>query len=156
MFFGAERRAVAARAAMPLRRSEPAAVAFLVAFGVAGYLLGRRDTLSGAIIAGLALLIGVIATVAGTRLAIAMARVTPEHDPDDPRFVLQGYTAVVSVPIPARGQGAITLPDEGAPRVVPARAIDDDAIAEGEEVCIERVDGGVAMVERWALVEQRL
>lgn len=156
MFFGAERRAATAGAAMPLRRSEPAAVTFLIAFGVAGYLIGRRDAPSDGIVAGLALVIGTVAALAGTRLAIAMARMTPEHDPDDPRFLLQGHTAVVTVTIPARGQGAITLPDEGTSRVVPARAIDDDAIAAGEEVCIERVDGGVATVERWALVEQRL
>jgi hypothetical protein len=41
MFFGAERRRGPKTEGMPLRRSEPAAAAFLVMFGVAGYLLTR-------------------------------------------------------------------------------------------------------------------
>ena len=41
MFFGAERRAGRSADALPLRRSEPAIAAFLVMFGVAGYLLTR-------------------------------------------------------------------------------------------------------------------
>jgi hypothetical protein len=39
---------------------------------------------------------------------------------------------------------------------VRARTIDGSAIAAGEEVCIERLDDGVAFVELWAIVEQRL
>jgi hypothetical protein len=80
----------------------------------------------------------------------------PEHDPDDPRYALQGHVALVSVAIPPGGEGAISFADGAASQTIPARAIDDDPIAEGEEVCIERLDDGVAVVERWALVEQRL
>ena len=81
MFFGAERRRLQPADAMPLRRSEPAIVGFLLMFGVAGYLLTRHGTVSGP--AGI-------------------------------------------------------------------------AIAEGQEVCIERVEDEVAFVELWAIVEQRL
>ena len=46
MFFGAERRQRRSADALPLRRSEPAIVGFLLMFGVAGYLLTRRGTVS--------------------------------------------------------------------------------------------------------------
>lgn len=156
MFFGAERRRLRPADAMPLRRSEPAAIAFLVMFGVAGYLLTRRGTMSGAAGAGVAALLGLVWAAIVTRVAVATARLQPEHDPDDPRYALQGHVALVSTAIPSDGEGRITFTDAGKERTVRARAIDASAIAEGEEVCIERLDDDVAYVELWAIVEQRL
>jgi len=156
MFFGAERRRLRAADAMPLRRSEPAIVGFLVMFGVAGYLLTRHGAVSPEKGTGIAIVLGLAWAALVTRLAVATARMQPEHDPDDPRYVLQGHVALVSTAIPANGEGAITFADAGIQRVVPARTIDGGAIAEGEEVCIERLDDGVAFVELWAIVEQRL
>lgn len=156
MFFGAERRRARAREVMPLRISEPAIVAFLIMFGVAGYLLTQRGSMQIVWGVGLALLLGVLWAAVVTRLAIATARVKPEHDPDDPRYVLQGHVAIVSLAIPADGEGAITYGEGDGHRTLPARAIDENAIAQGLEVCIERVDDGVAFVEPWALVEARL
>ena len=156
MFFGAERRRVRPSDALPLRRSEPAIAAFLVMFGVAGYLLTRPGRLSSAAGAGAALVLGVLWAAVVTRLAIATARVQPEHDPDDPRFVLQGHVAVVTVAIPADGQGAIAYGEGDARCTLAARSIDGQAIDAGLEVCIERVEDNVAFVELWALVEARL
>jgi hypothetical protein len=156
MFFGAERRKLQPADAMPLRRSEPAVIAFLVMFGVAGYLFTRYGSLSAAAGAGIAALLGLAWAALVTRLAVATARMQPEHDPDDPRYILQGHVASVSAAIPADGEGEITFAEAGSQRTVPARTIDGGAIAEGEEVCIERLDNGVAFVELWAIVEQRL
>ena len=157
MFFGAERRRLRPSDAMPLRRSEPAVIAFLLMFGVAGYLLTRHASLSAGAGAGVALLLGLAWAALVTRIAVATARMQPEHDPEDPRYVLQGHLAFVSAAIPSGGEGAITFSDAGGTRTVRARAIDDSAIAEGEEVCIERLDDDeVAFVELWAIVEQRL
>jgi membrane protein implicated in regulation of membrane protease activity len=156
MFFGAERRRLRPADAMPLRRSEPAIVAFLMMFGVAGYLLTRHGAVSGAAGVAIATLLGLAFAVLATRLAVATARVQPEHDPDDPRYVLQGHVAQVSAPIPADGEGKITFSEAGADRTIRARTIDGTAIAEGQEVCIERVEDEVAFVELWAIVEQRL
>jgi hypothetical protein len=156
MFFGAERRRTHGIDSMPLRRSEPAIAAFLIMFGVAGYLLTRRGTLSP--LAGLAVatLLGAVWAAFITRLAIATARITPEHDPDDPRYMLQGHVAMVTANIPADGEGIIAV-GEGVERtVLRARVIDGSAIDEGVEVCIERVEDGVAFVELWSLVEARL
>jgi membrane protein implicated in regulation of membrane protease activity len=158
MFFGAERRkrALARADGMPLRRSEPAGVAFLVMFGVAGYLLTRQGTLSAASGAGVAALLGVVWAVVVVRIAIAMARVKPEHDPEDPRYQLQGQVAVVTAAIPGEGEGMISYVEGTDRRSCRARAIDGAAIPEDLEVCIERVEDGVAFVERWDLVEARL
>jgi hypothetical protein len=155
MFFGAERRRQSADA-LPLRRSEPAIVGFLLMFGVAGYLLTRRGTVSPGVGALIAALLGLVWAVLVTRLAVATARIQPEHDPEDPRFALQGHVAIVSAAIPSDGEGTITFSDGGAQRTVRARTIDGSAIAEGEEVCIERLEDDLALVELWAIVEQRL
>ncbi len=156
MFFGAERRRARASDAMPLRRSEPAGVAFLVMFGVAGYLLTRHGALAPVAGAGVALLLGAAWAGLVTWVAIATARLQPEHDPDDPRYVLQGHVAFVTATIPAGGEGTIVFGEGDGRRSLRARSIDEGAIDEGEEVCIERVDDDVAFVELWALVEARL
>ena len=156
MFFGAERRRLQAADAMPLRRSEPAVIGFLVMFGMAGYLFTRHGARSAAAGAGVAALLGLAWAALVTRLAVATARMQPEHDPEDPRYALQGHVASVSLAIPAEGEGAITFSEASAQRTVRARTIDGSAIAEGEEVCIERLDEDVAFVELWAIVEQRL
>jgi hypothetical protein len=156
MFFGAERRQLRSADALPLRRSEPAIIGFLLMFGVAGYLLTRRGTVSAGTGALIAALLGLVWAVLVMRLAVATARLQPEHDPEDPRFALQGHVAIVSAAIPADGEGTITFSDAGAQRTVRARTIDGSAVTEGEEVCIERLEDDLAFVELWAIVEQRL
>ena len=156
MFFGAERRKLRSADALPLRRSEPAIIGFLLMFGLSGYLLTRRGTVSAGVGALIAVLLGLVWAVLVTRLAIATARLQPEHDPEDPRFALQGHVAMVSAAIPSEGEGAITFSDAGAQRTLRARTIDGSTVAEGEEVCIERLEDDVAFVELWAIVEQRL
>lgn len=156
MFFGAERRRQLSADGLPLRRSEPAIIGFLLMFGIAGYLMTRRGTVSPGLGITIAALLGLVWAVLVTRLAVATARVQPEHDPDDPRFALQGHVAIVASAIPPDGEGTITFAEAGAQRTTRARTIDGSAIAEGEEVCIERLEDDVAFVELWAIVEQRL
>jgi len=155
MFFGAERLRPAP-GALPLRRSEPAVIAFLVAFGLSAYLMHRNAWLGAGASVLAASAIGLVVAVVATWLAIAAARMTPEHDPEDPRYVLQGHVAVVTVDIPAGGEGEIRIDGTGSSRRVRARDIVDGAILAGQEVCIERIDDGVAYVELWARVEERL
>lgn len=156
MFFGAERRRMREGSDLPLRRSEPAIVSFLVMFGVAGYLLTRHGAMRPSAGAATALLLGVAWSGVVTRVAIATARLEPEHDPDDPRFRLQGHVALVTAAIPAGGEGMIALHEGASPRAFRARTLDESGVPEGQEVCIERVDDQVAYVEPWAAVEARL
>ena len=156
MFFGAERRKRPSANTLPLRRWEPAAVGFLIMFGVASYLLTGHEGISPATAAIVASIIGVVFAAIVTRIAIAMARFRPEHDPNDPRYILQGRVGVVTVAIPAGGEGMIRYEDVDSTPVVRARDIGSGAIAAGQEICIERIEDGVAHVELWALIEERL
>ncbi|MEO7455957.1 MAG: hypothetical protein ABIY52_06825 [Gemmatimonadaceae bacterium] len=155
MFFGAERLRPTP-GAIPLRRSEPAVVAFLIMFGVSGYLLSRYSLYSSTTSAVCAALAAIVFAAVVTRVAIATARMQPEHDPEDPRYVLQGRVAVVTSDIPQGSEGIILLDDGGGARPIRARDIAGGAILAGQEVCIDRIDDGVAYVEPWAHVEQRL
>lgn len=154
LFFGAERRKRADD--FPLRRSEPAALAFLLAAGLAGYLLTPNRSLSAAAVFLMTLAVGAASSAIVVRLAIATARIQPEHTEDDPRFMYQGRVAVVSEAIPAAGIGEIRFADAPVHLGIRARDGTGCAIGVGEEVCIERMDDGVAVVERWSLVEARL
>lgn len=156
MFFGAERRRVRANSDLPLRWSEPLGVAFLVVFGVAGYAVIRRTSLTPAMGALSAAAIAAAGSLLATWLAVLMARMQPEHDPDDPRFVLQGQVGMVTVNIPADEEGEIRYDTGSGFTTVRARAIDDASLQVGEEVCIERIEDGIAHVERWSVVQARL
>ena len=156
MFFGAERRRPATHAELPLRRWEPAVVGFLVMFGIAGYLLTRHGTMGTGSGTATALLLGIAWAGVVTRVAVATARVQPEHDPEDPRYILQGHVAVVTSAIPAGGEGSIAIEEGSRSRSLRARTIDDSGVPAGQEVCIDRVDDEVAYVEPWAAVEARL
>ena len=62
----------------------------------------------------------------------------------------------MTVAIPAGGEGMIRYEDVDSTPVVHARDIGSGAIAAGQEICIERIEDGVAHVELWALIEERL
>lgn len=156
MFYGAERRPRPSADTLPLRQWEPAIISFLVVFGVAGYLFTRNNRLSASTGRFSAATVGVICAVIVTRLAIAAARLQPEHDPEDVRFLLQGRVGVVTAPIPRDGEGMISYDDGAAPACLRAREIDGGAVAKGVEICIDHLDGGIAVVELWAHVEERL
>ena len=81
MFFGAERRKLRSADALPLRRSEPAIIGFLLMFGVAGYLLTRRGTVSPGVGTLIATLLGLVWAVLVTRLAVATARLQARARP---------------------------------------------------------------------------
>jgi membrane protein implicated in regulation of membrane protease activity len=69
---------------------------------------------------------------------------------------MQGHPAAVTRAIPEGGEGEIAYEADGRRWTVAARSWDGAAIEAGAEVAIERVEGGVAYVEQWALVEARL
>ncbi|HEY0971361.1 MAG TPA: hypothetical protein VGE02_10395 [Gemmatimonadales bacterium] len=147
-----ERPGGATRVALPL----PAAGAFLTVFGLVGYLLLRYTALgdvSGvmiALVSGLGAAAGALALVTGW--AIPSAAV----DPVDPRYVLQGTPASVTRAITADRDGEVSYETDGARYATVARSFDGSSHEVGEEVVIDRIEDGIAYVEAWALVEQRL
>ena len=94
----------------------------------------------------------VIATIAVRRWATLAA----EHDSVDERYLLQGHPAQVVSAIEQTGSGEIAYFVGGKRYATDARSLDGSPITVGTEVIIDRVEGGVAYVESWVEVEQRL
>jgi hypothetical protein len=140
------------RTSLPL----PLFAAFATVFGVSGYLLARYSPLGVVAQVAIAALFGALFAVAMATLVLKWAIPSAREDVVDERYLLQGSPARVVRAIGADAAGAIEY-DAGGRRVVSeARSFDNAPIELGTEVVIERVEEGVAYVERWALVEQRL
>lgn len=141
----------------PVRMWEPVASAFAMVFGIAGYLAtraGRLDLVTGTVIAVMLGGVAAALSVGVVRKAVAFV---PEHDPDDPRYVLQGHVATVTASIDGESAGEIAYEVEGRRRVARAVGLEGSAAAVGDEVVIERIDdAGVAHVEPWHEVEKRI
>lgn len=139
-----------------LRISPPTVAASATLFGLVGYLMLRYSAfgpgmviVAAAVAAGLGLA-GMLALV--TRWAVPAAAA----DPMDPRFLLQGTPARVTRPIDADADGEVEYSVDGARYATTARSFDGSSIAAGADVAIDRIEDGIAYVEDWALVEQRL
>jgi membrane protein implicated in regulation of membrane protease activity len=160
MLLGVERSRTPFGASPPttpsVRFSTPVVSAFAAAFGAAGYLLTRPGRMGAAAGTTVALLVGTIAGAFAIRLVRRAAAFVPEHDPDDPRYVLQGHVATVTAPIGPDGEGEITYVVEGTRHTVRARGLDGSTADRGIEVVIERIEDNVAYVEPWVEVEKRL
>jgi membrane protein implicated in regulation of membrane protease activity len=132
------------------------AAAFIVAFGACGYLLTRFTALGGAAVVALAVLAGVLVAIGSASLLAAWVIPGARSEAVDERYLLQGHPARVTRPIDASGGGEIVYEVDGRRFTVAARSWDGAPIDVGTDVAIERVEGGVAYVERWAQVEARL
>ena len=134
----------------------PTTGAFATVFGITGYLLWRYTALS----VGTQLIIGLAAGLVGAVLATtAVARwatQAAEHDVVDERYLLQGHPAQVVSAIAATQTGEIAYLVGGKRYEVIAQSLDGTPVDVGTEVVIDRVENGVAYVEPWAQVEQRL
>lgn len=135
-------------------RSTVAAAAF--GFGLTGYLVDRATDWSAPAVLGVALLAGGAAFALQSLLIARWAIPSARADAVDERFLLQGTLARVTRRAPAGGTGELVYALEGHEYVLPVQAMDGTALAEGVEVVIDRVEGGVAFAELWAAVEQRL
>jgi hypothetical protein len=160
MFFGVQRRLDDETVD---HRRWPLALAALLA--TAGVLLYARPVVTPGWILAVATL-GVGAGI-GAWGFVKRSAETPSSDPeDDPRYRFQGHVARVTESFEARGSGAPTgriafsfdgrrielkalwSPEGGVERKGAGR-LDD-------EVVIERIEGDLAYVEPWAVVEERL
>jgi hypothetical protein len=156
MLYGVERQRAAGDQAPRSFSAAPALIAtFCFVAGIVGYVCLRFGVSAAATwlasFGG-----GAVATYAASRIISAWWMVVPEHDVDDERYVLQGSLGRVVAAINANAAGTISLESSGHKQVLPARGIDDQPMAVGTEVVIERIVDGVAYVEDWAAVEKRL
>ena len=138
------------------RLSPAVIVVFLIAFGSMGYVLTRRGSSSVATTLATSTALGVVLSLIAAYLVKKWWVITPEHDVDDVRYILQGHIARVTKPIQANVEGEVAYELGSERHVLRARSFDDGAIAAGTEVVIERIEGDVAYVEAWMEVEKRL
>lgn len=138
------------------RISPPIIVAFAVVFGMTGYLLSRGALAGPATAILIAATLGVVASIMAARLVRKWWTVTPEHDVEDERYILQGHPARVVKPIDGANEGEVVFEIGTERRVVRARSVDDVTMTTGTEVVIERIEADVAYVEPWLEVEKRL
>lgn len=136
--------------------SAPAAGAFATVFGVTGYLLWRFALLSPSAQLVVCVAAGVLATWVATRAVVRWAVQAAEQDVVDERYLLQGHPADVVTSISATEAGEIAYEVAGRRYAVAAKSLDGTPVAAGTEVVIDRVEDGVAYVEPWVQVEQRL
>ena len=141
---------VAARMAF----TAPTVGAFATVFGVTGYLLSRYSSFGVAAQISIAVGIAFAGTVVATRLVTRWARQAATEDVVDVRYLLHGHPAhVISAIAPT---GEISYVVGGKQYAVIAQSLDGTPVAVGTEVVIDRVENGVAYVEPWVQVEQRL
>jgi hypothetical protein len=105
---------------------------------------------------GLALIavltVGVLFMINGVGLFAPSMRPKVEFDPE----VLTGHIARVTAAISAVAAGAVAYTLEGRRHDVAAVSLDGTPIQAGVDVVIERVENGLAFVERWEVVEGRI
>lgn len=138
------------------RLSPAIVVAFSTVFGLTGYVMTRRGSVGVATILALSIGLGIVSSLITIYLVKRWWVVTPEHDVDDVRYVLQGHIARVTKPIRADVDGEVAYELGNERHVLRARSFDDGALPAGTEVVIERIEGDVAYVEAWMEVEKRL
>ena len=162
MLHGVERRptgnapGAGAPAEPSARLNLPTIAGFATLFGAAGYLLLRYSTLSTAVVLLVAALIGAAGAAGAVALVAKWAVPGAAQDVEDPRYVLQGHLARVTSPIGGTDRGEIAYVVDGVRQVSPAESLDGAPVPMDAEVVIERIEDGVAHVERWAVVEERL
>lgn len=98
------------------------------------------------------LTVGVLFMINGVGLFAPSKRPKVEFDPE----VLTGHIARVTAAISAAAAGAVVYTLEGRRHDVAAISLDGSAIQAGTDVVIERIENGLAFVERWEVVEGRI
>ncbi|HEX8945941.1 MAG TPA: hypothetical protein VF785_22570 [Gemmatimonadaceae bacterium] len=157
MIYGVERPREADSSGERSFRLSPALIAvFSVVFGATGYGLTQGAIGTSGLRLTAAAGLGALTAVIAAQLMRRWWTVTPEHDVDDERYVLQGHLARVTKPIRAGVEGEVSFEFANDHRVLRARSLDDGALAAGTDVVIERIEDDLAYVEAWAEVEKRL
>ncbi|MEO5589630.1 MAG: hypothetical protein ABIS03_08595 [Gemmatimonadaceae bacterium] len=136
--------------------SNPPTVAALAAgFGATGYLVTKESSLAPAIVVLIALLAGAAAFAGMTVLMAkwALRDGQPTHSDEDD---INGQVAIVTRPISTDTPGEITWHAWNKDHFLPAVALANTDVSIGTEVVIDMVENGIAQVELWSIVEQRL
>ena len=133
-----------------------ALAAFAVGFGAVGYPLASHTRLSPWAIVLIAIATGILCVV-GTITLLARWALRGTPIAADEADEIQGQFALVTRDIPTGAPGEISYERLGKKEVrTLARSLSERPLAAGTEVVIDRIENGVAFVEEWTVVEQRL
>jgi hypothetical protein len=136
--------------------SLPMVAAFATIFGATGYLLSRFTDLGPAARVAIAAAVGLGGAFGALALVAAWAVPSARQEVVDERYLLQGHFARVTSAIAGAEPGAIVYEVNGTRYAAKALSVDGTPVDADTEVVIERVEDGVAYVEPWARVEERL
>ncbi|MEO7998526.1 MAG: hypothetical protein ABI852_13835 [Gemmatimonadaceae bacterium] len=132
------------------------AAAFAFAFGLAGYLLTRFTEWSALMCVIAAVVAGGAAITVQSLLIARWAIPSARADQVDERYLLQGTIGRITREVPADGEGELQYTLDNTTYTLPARELAGASLATDVEVVLDRVEAGVAYVEPWTQVEQRL
>lgn len=130
--------------------------AFAFAAGLTGYLLTRFGSLATVWELVIAAAAGAVALTVQSVLIARWAIPAARAEQVDERYLLQGTIGRVTAAVPVEGTGVMQYTLDGMTYTLPARGVDGSALDTDVEVVLDRVERGVAYVEPWAQVEQRL
>ena len=134
----------------------PAIGTFATVYGLVGALLYSRGVLGAALAFAVAAVAGIIAAVAFVILVAKSIVPAAAHDVVDERYLLQGHLARARTSIDGAGTGEIEYWLDEARHLALASSVDGASIPSGTDVVIERLENGVAYVEPWVQVEERI
>jgi membrane protein implicated in regulation of membrane protease activity len=135
-------------------RSAPSIAGFAVIFGAVGYLCTAHTALNPWLVLLIAAASGGLSvSITAPLLVMLSARMRAEANVPPS---LEGQLARVSTPISTRTKGEIEFEHDGERLRFPALSAVGGPLEPGQEVVIERVTDGIAYVEDWNTVEQRL
>jgi hypothetical protein len=142
--------------AQPIVLLLPVGAAALLCCGAVGYQVLRHSALGSIASFSIAIFSGIIGAIAALMLVSRWAVPSAQRSPEDPRFSLQGFPGVVKAGIDATDRGQISYEANGQSVTIRARSLDGIGILAGADVAIERIEDGVAYVELWSRVEERI
>jgi hypothetical protein len=130
--------------------------AFATVAGAVGYPLARYTSLGSIGVSTIALVAGLAAWGLAVAMIAGWAVPSAAREIEDERFALQGFVGEVTQPIGNGTAGEITFQLEGAWHRHRARSLDGSPIESGTEIAIDRIEDGIAWVERWSTIERHL
>jgi hypothetical protein len=134
--------------------NQPSLAVLTIFFGGTGYVLFTRTQLR---ITWTLLIAAIVAVGVMTLSAAVMARwALPHYGTVNDEELTQGSLARVTKAISSRERGQIELLRDGNRELLVAESITGFEIPPDTDVVIETIQGGVARVEPWSSVEDRL